>query len=122
MNVVFRMRVAAVALAALAAACSSGTQTGSANARQAVASPVVQCGNHLRMGLTMTDPSQPVQTQVATFTQAVKPAPSWEVAAFRNIVTEFSSVVASSGKRAALQQPSFSYSALLRQCGQSASQ
>ncbi len=121
MSVALRMWVAAVALSALAAACSTGPQTGEGTAPQAVTSPAVECGNHLRMGLTMTDQTRSVLAQVATFTSAVKPAPSWEVAAFRKIVTQFSSVAATRGKDAALQQPSFNYSALLRLCSQSAS-
>jgi hypothetical protein len=91
-----------------------------AGPRPAVASPVVQCGNHLRMGLIMTNPKQPVHTQVVTFTQAVRPAPSWEVTAFQNVVTRFSSIVASHGEKEALRQPAFAYPALLRLCTQSA--
>jgi hypothetical protein len=89
-------------------------------ARPAVASPVVQCGNHLRMGLIMTNPKQPVRTQVVTFSRAVRPAPSWEITAFQNVVTRFSSIVASHGEKQALQQPVFAYPALLRLCTQSA--
>jgi hypothetical protein len=92
----------------------------SSPARPVVASPVVQCGNHLRMGLIMTDPKQPVPTQVVTFSRAVRPAPSWEITAFQNVVTQFSSTVASHGEKAALQQPAFAYPALLRVCTQSA--
>jgi hypothetical protein len=71
------------------------------------------------MALTMTDTTQPVQAQVATFTAAAGPAPPWEVAAFRNVVNRFSSVVAKSGRHAALQRPAFAYSALRQLCSQS---
>jgi hypothetical protein len=90
------------------------------SARPAVASPVVQCGNHLRMGLTMTNPKQPVRTQVVTFSRAVRPAPAWEITAFQDVVTRFSTTVASHGEKQALQQPAFAYPALLRLCTQSA--
>jgi hypothetical protein len=96
------------------------TKTGPSAARAKVASPVVQCGNHLRMGLIMTNSTQPVAAQVVTFSRAVHPAPSWEVMAFQNVVTEFSSVVAGHGKQEALQRPAFAYPALLRVCTQSA--
>ena len=67
----------------------------------------------------MTDTAQPVQAQVATFTTAAGPAPPWEVAAFRNVVTRFSSVVAKNGRHAALHRPAFAYSALRQLCSQS---
>ena len=98
----------------------SKAKSSPAPARPAVASPVVQCGNHLRMGLIMTNPKQPVRTQVVTFSRAVRPAPSWEITAFQNVVTRFSSMVASHGEKQALQQPAFTYPALVRLCTQSA--
>jgi hypothetical protein len=147
-NFAVGIRVAGVALTALVAGCSTdtgghaahsaahspsapaasaasgqrGPKTGSDTARPEVALPVVQCGNHLRMALIMTDPAQPVQAQVATFTTAAEPAPPWEVAAFRNVVTRFSSVVAKNGRHAALQRPAFAYPALLQLCSQSAAE
>ena len=105
MNVPVGIRVAAVALTALVAGCSTdtgghaapsaahsaahspsapaasaasgkrGPKKGSDTERSEVASPVVQCGNHLRMALIMTDTTQPVQAQVATFTADAGPAP-----------------------------------------------
>ena len=148
MNVPVGIRVAAVALTALVAGCSTdtgghaapsaahsaahspsapaasaasgkrGPKKGSDTERSEVASPVVQCGNHLRMALIMTDTTQPVQAQVATFTADAGPAPPWEIAVFRDVATRFSSAVARNGKRAALQQPAFTYTALLHLCGQ----
>jgi hypothetical protein len=72
------------------------------------------------MGLVMTDPKQPVHAQVVTFTQAVRPTPTWEVTAFQNVVTQFSSAVAHRGKPAALKQSAFGYPALLHLCTESA--
>ena len=66
----------------------------------------------------MTNTTQPVQAQVATFTVDAGPAPPWEIAVFRDVATQFSSAVERNGKRAALQEPAFSYSALLHLCDQ----
>jgi hypothetical protein len=68
----------------------------------------------------MTDTKQPVRSQVVSFSRAVQPAPSWEIAAFQDVVTRFSSTVASHGEKQALQQPGFAYPALLHLCSQSA--
>jgi hypothetical protein len=147
-NVTVGLRVAAVSLIALVAGCSTDTgghaapsavhspsaraasatsgrhghQTGLATAGPAATSPAVQCANHLKMALIMTDPAQPVRAQVATFTAGTGLAPPWEVAAFQNVVTRFSSVVAKNGRHAALQRPAFGYSALLQLCSQSAAE